>query len=99
MYQHIVPLGLLVNLQNLKYSWLMSYQADRLIKYKLSKVFKITSAPSNQHGSLGLLLLLSLIYQGSPRILEWVAYLFSRGSSQPRNPTGASCIAGRFFTS
>ena len=33
------------------------------------------------------------------RILEWVAYSFSRGSSRPRNRTGISCIAGRFFTS
>ena len=33
------------------------------------------------------------------RILEWVAYHFSSGSSQPRNQTGVSCIAGRFFTS
>ena len=32
------------------------------------------------------------------RILEWVAYPFSRGSSQPRNWTGVSCIVGRFFT-
>ena len=32
------------------------------------------------------------------RILEWVAYSFSRGSSQPRNRTGVSCIAGGFFT-
>ena len=32
------------------------------------------------------------------RILEWVAYPFSRGSSQPRNRTGVSCIEGRFFT-
>ena len=37
-------------------------------------------------------------HQGSPRILEWVAYPFSRGSSQPRNQTRVSCIAGRFFT-
>ena len=37
--------------------------------------------------------------QGSPRILEWVAYPFSRGSSWPRNRTGVSCIAGSFFTS
>ena len=36
--------------------------------------------------------------QGSPRILEWVAYPFSRGSSWPRNRTGVSCIAGGFFT-
>ena len=35
----------------------------------------------------------------SPRILEWVAYPFAWGSSQPRNQTGVSCIAGRFFTS
>ena len=31
------------------------------------------------------------------RILEWVAFPFSRGSSQPRNWTGVSCIAGGFF--
>ena len=36
---------------------------------------------------------------GSPRILEWVVYSFSRRSSQPRNRTGFSCIAGGFFTS
>ena len=29
------------------------------------------------------------------RILEWVAFPFSRGSSQPRNQTQVSCIAGR----
>ena len=32
------------------------------------------------------------------RILMWVAIPFSRGSSQPRNQTRVSCIAGRFFT-
>ena len=31
-------------------------------------------------------------------ILEWVAFPFSRGSSQPSNWTGVSHIAGRFFT-
>ena len=31
-------------------------------------------------------------------ILEWVAIPFSRGSSQPRNQTQVSHIAGRFFT-
>ena len=40
-----------------------------------------------------------LSHQGSPRTLEWVAYPFSKGSSQPRNRTGVSYIAGRFFTS
>ena len=33
------------------------------------------------------------------RILEWVAFSFSRGSSQPRDQTQVSCITGRFFTS
>ena len=32
------------------------------------------------------------------RILERVAILFSRGSSQSRDRTWVSCIAGRFFT-
>ena len=40
-----------------------------------------------------------LSHQRSPRILEWVAYPFSRGSSQPRNRTGVSCVVGSFFTS
>ena len=44
-------------------------------------------------------ILYQLSYQGNPRILEWVAYPFSSGSFQPRNRTGFSCIAGRFFTS
>ena len=34
-----------------------------------------------------------------PRKLEWVAFPFSRGSSQPRNQTLVSLIAGRLFTS
>ena len=33
------------------------------------------------------------------RILESVAFPFSRGSSQPRDRTQVSCIAGRFLTS
>ena len=32
------------------------------------------------------------------RILEWVAIPFSRGSSQPRDQTQVSHIAGGFFT-
>ena len=33
------------------------------------------------------------------RILEWVAFPFSRGSSHPKDGTQVSCMAGRFFTS
>ena len=32
------------------------------------------------------------------RIPEWVAMPFSRGSSQPRDQTQVSCMAGGFFT-
>ena len=42
-------------------------------------------------------ILYHLSFQGSPRILEWVAYPFSSGSFRPRNRTGVSCIAGGFF--
>ena len=37
--------------------------------------------------------------QGSPQILEWEAYPFCRESSQHRDQTRVSCIAGGFFTS
>ena len=43
-------------------------------------------------------ILYQLSHKGSPRIMEWVAYPFSKGSSRPRNGTGVSCIAGGFFT-
>ena len=33
------------------------------------------------------------------RILGWVAFPFSRGSSQPRDQTQVSQVAGGFFTS
>ena len=44
-------------------------------------------------------ILYQLSHQRSPRILEWLAYSFSKGSSRPRNRVGVSRIAGRFFTS
>ena len=44
-------------------------------------------------------ILYQLSHQGSPRILEWVPYPFSSASSQHRNQTGVSCIAGGFCTS
>ena len=43
-------------------------------------------------------ILYQLSHKGSPRILKWVAYPFSSGSSWPRNQTGVSCISGGFFT-
>ena len=43
-------------------------------------------------------ILFQLSHRESPRTLEWVAYPFSSRSSWPRNQTGVSFIAGRFFT-
>ena len=43
-------------------------------------------------------ILCQLSHKGSPRMLEWVAYPFSRESFRPRNQTKVSNIAGRFFT-
>ena len=37
-------------------------------------------------------ILYQLSHKGSPRILEWVAYPFSRGSSPPRNQTGSPAL-------
>ena len=44
-------------------------------------------------------ILYKLSYQGSHRILEWVAFPFSRASSRLRNWTGVTWIAGEFSTS
>ena len=56
-----------------------------------------------QESNPGLLHCRQILYQlslkGSPRILQWVAYPFSRGSSWPMYQTRVSCIASRFFTS
>ena len=42
-------------------------------------------------------ILYQLSHKGSPRILEWVAFPFSSRSSQPRDRTQVSCIAGGFL--
>ena len=43
-------------------------------------------------------ILYHLSHEGSPRILEWVAYHFSSRSPWPKNWTKVSCITGGFFT-
>ena len=57
----------------------------------------------SQRSNPGLLhcrcILYHLSHQGSPWILQWVAYPFSRETSWPRHRSGVSCITGRFFTS
>ena len=64
------------------------YFSSLLWKWKESP--SVMSDSLQPHGVLGIL---------QARILEWVAFPFSRGSSQPRNWTRVSCIAGKFFTS
>ena len=44
-------------------------------------------------------ILYHMSHQGSPRILEWVAYPFSSRSAEPSNRIKVSCIVEGFFTS
>ena len=57
-----------------------------------------TTQGLNQGLPHGRKILYQLRHKRSLRILEWVVYPFSSRSSEPRNWTGVSCIAGRFFT-
>ena len=54
---------------------------------------------SNPHLPFCRWIIYLLSHQGSPRIPEWVAYHFPRGSSWPRKRTRISFIAGRLFIS
>ena len=66
----------------------------------LSLLYGVFSTEASNRGSLHCKQILhQLSHQGSPRILQWVACPFSRGSSQPRDGTQVSRIASRFFTS
>ena len=59
----------------------------------------VCSATSNCLWPYGLSLPGSSVHGISQaRILEWVAIFFSSRSSQPKDQTRVSCIAGQFFT-
>ena len=68
----------------------------------VGSLFLLQGIFPTQGSNPGLLHCRWILYQmsqpGSPRTLEWVAYLFSSRSSWPGYQTGVSCIAGRFFT-
>ena len=68
----------------------------------MGNIFLLWRIFLTQRSNPGLPYCRQIVYQlsqkGSPRILEWVAYPFPSRSSWPRNQTGVSCIAGRFFT-
>jgi len=67
------------------------------------RILKRVAVPFSRGSNPGLphcrQVLYLLSHKGSPRILEWVAYPFSSGSSWPRSQTRVSWIAGGFFTS
>ena len=76
------------------YQWqspqaLSSSLPEKQQKWKLLSLVWLFATPLNYaiHGIL------------QARILEWVVFLFSRGSSQPRDQTQVSRTAGGFFTS
>ena len=87
--------------------WNISHQAPQSMGILQARILEWVAMPLGiipiQGSNLGLphcrQILYYLSHQRSPRILEWAAYSFSRENSWPRNPTRASCIAGRFFTS
>ena len=54
------------------------------------------SNPGSQHCKW---ILYGLSHQRNPRILEWVAFPFSRGTPDPRINLGSPAFADRFFTS
>ena len=68
---------------------------------KEKKLYLLQGIFPTQGSNPGLLhrrqILSQLNHKGTPRILEWVAYPFSCGSSQPRNRTGVSCTAADFL--
>ena len=63
-------------------------EAIMLSEVKVTQLYPTLSDPMDYtfHGIL------------QARTLEWVAFPFSRGSSQPRDRTQVSNIAGGFFT-
>ena len=58
-----------------------------LLSFRLFAVWLCDPMDYTVHGNL------------QARILEWVIFPFSKGSSQPRDWTQVSCIVGEFFTS
>ena len=89
--------------------WTVTHQAPLSLGILQMRILEWASMPSSrgifptQRSNPGLLYCRQILYflnhQGSPRMLEWVAYSFSRGTCQPSNQTGVSCFAARFLTS
>ena len=69
----------------------------------VSSLFLLQGILPTQGSNWGLPHCGQILYQmsnkGSPRILEWVAYIFSRGSSRPRNQTSVIAVQADSFNS
>ena len=61
-------------------------------KWKETESYSVLSDSLQPHG-------LYSLWNSPGQKLEWIAFPFSRGSSQPRGRTQVSCIAGGVFTS
>ena len=87
------------NRKSLRSFYLWNVQADWKVKVLVSQSC-LTATPQTVAHEVPL----SMEFSGRntradyARILEQVVIPFSRGSSQPRNGTWVSCIAGKFFT-
>ena len=77
-------ISVLLSLQKVLYKW--NHTVHNLWVKLLSHVWLCNPMDYIVHGIL------------QARIMEWVAFLFSRVSSQPRDWTQVSHIIGRFFT-
>ena len=89
-------------------SWTLTHQAPLSTVIHQAKILEWVTWPPQwifptQGLNPALLLWRQILYhlthQKRPRLLEWVAYPFSRGTFQPRNWTRVSCIASTLFTS
>ena len=69
--------------------WHHTFWFQNIVKMKVSQSYPTLCDPMDYtvHGIL------------QAKLLEWVAFPFSRGSPNQGDQTQVSCIAGRFFTS
>ena len=75
-----------------------SSQWKRTMKLKLENTNKIQLNNKPLHSTKVKMTVTQSCPTLQARILEWVAYPFSSGSSRPKNRTRVSCISSRFFT-
>ena len=78
-------------------SWTYSRYENNVIQKQFNSFENVATQGSNAGLPCCRQILYQLSHQGRPRILEWVAISFSRGSSRPRDRIQVSCIVGRHY--